>query len=147
MCTKQFVAIFSLLIGCIALAGGTPQDKGAQNPAAPGAAEAQQSPAQLRQQLIATAEEGRRMAEETYRSGQGSTADILAWTQRWVEARLAAATNHQERLDALRDGVKVAQDREKDMQGRQRAGIAMPTDLVAAKYMRIQAELALANEK
>jgi len=97
--------------------------------------------------LDATAEEGRRMAEQTYRAGQGSTDQMLAWTQRWVEARLAAATDHQGRLDALKDGVKVAQDREKDVQMRQRAGMATPTDLIAAKYMRIQAELALANEK
>jgi hypothetical protein len=33
------------------------------------------------------------------------------------------------------------------MEGRQRAGIATPTDLITARYMRIQAELALASEK
>ena len=81
------------------------------------------------------------------RRGQGTADQMLEWTQRSVEARLAAATNHQERLDALRDGLKVAQDREKDMEGRQRAGIATPSDLITAKYMRIQAELALANEQ
>jgi outer membrane murein-binding lipoprotein Lpp len=147
MYTRRFVGVFALLIGCIALAGGTPQEKAAQNQAASGVAEAQQSPAQLHQQLIATAEDGRRIAEEAYRAGVGSTSDMLAWSQRWVEARLAAATNHQERLDALRDGVKVAQDREKDVQARQHAALATPSDVIAARYMRIQAELALANEK
>src|SRR3569833_1338475 len=90
MFTRRFVGDFSLLIGCIALAGGTPQKQDA-----PAAAEAQTSPAQLRQQLISTAEEGRRLAEQNYRAGQGSTSDMLAWSQRWVEARLAAASNHQ----------------------------------------------------
>jgi outer membrane protein TolC len=142
MYTKRFIGFFILLVGCIALAGGTPQEQRTT-----GAAEAQKSPVELRQQLIATAEEGRRMAEQMYRAGQGTTDQMLAWTQRWVEARLAAATNHQERLEALKDGLKLAQDREKDVQMRQQAGLVTPTDLVAAKYMRIQAELALANEK
>ena len=143
MYTRRFVGVFALLVGCIALAGGTPQNRGETG----AAADAQKTPAELRQQLVATAEEGRKMAEEIYRAGQGSSDQMLEWTQRWVEARLAAATDHQGRLDALKDGVKVAQDREKDVQMRQRAGMATPTDLIAAKYMRIQAELALANEK
>ena len=143
MYTRRFVGVFALLVGCMALAGGTPQNPGEAGAAAGG----QKTAAELRQQLVATAEEGRKMAEEIYRAGQGSSDQMLAWTQRWVEARLAAATDHQGRLDALKDGVKVAQDREKDVQMRQRAGMATPTDLIAAKYMRIQAELALANEK
>ena len=142
MYMKRFASVFALLIGCIALAGGTPQ-----NQATPGAADAQKSPTELRQQLVKTAEDGRRTAEEAYRAGQGTADQMLAWTARWAEARLAAATTRQERLEALKDAVKVAEDREHDAQARQRAGMATPTDTIAARYTRIQAELALATEQ
>jgi hypothetical protein len=142
MLTRRFIGVLLLLGGCIALAGGQ-QEKQPLT----GAPEAQKTAAELRQQLVATAEEGRRVAEGAYRAGQGTADQMLAWTARWAEARLAAATNRQERIDALKEAVKGAQDRERDAQGRQRAGIATPTDLLAARYARIEAELALATEQ
>ena len=140
MFTKRLVCVGSFLICCIAMAGG--QERQPRE----GAADVPKTPDELRQQLVATAEEGRRTAEQAYRAGLGTADEMFAWMTRWTEARLAAASDRQGRLDALKDAVKVAEQREHDVQGRQRAGMATQTDLIAARYMRLQAELALVSE-
>lgn len=139
--TKRTAVVASVAICCIALiAGGQ-----AQPPATTAAA--QKTPEELLKQMIATAEDGRRMAEEAYRMGLNNADDLFVWNTRLTEARLAAATDKKSRVEVLQDSLKVAQEREHAVQARQRAGLALPTDLVTARYMRLQAELALAKEQ
>ena len=141
---KRTISLAALLICCIGMIGG--------GQAPPAAAQAggdagQKTAAELQQQLIAAAEEGRGMAKQAYFAGQGSLDDVNAWTKRWIAARLLAATNKQSRIEILSEGVKAAQEWEDNVKGQNAAGVARPSDIVAARYIRIEAELALATER
>jgi outer membrane protein TolC len=138
MFMKQMACVIGLIICSPAFAA----DQKKPEPAA-----AASTPAELQKQLIATANDGRRLASEAYRSGQGTEQEVLSWTRRWLDARLKAATTKQERIAILIEAVRVAKEQEGDLRKRQDAGIAKSTDIVAAHYDRIEAELALAMEQ
>ena len=140
---KRTISLAALLICCIGMIGSQQAPPAAQA----GGEAGQKTAAELLPQLIAAAEEGRGMAKQAYFAGQGSQDDVNAWTKRWIAARLLAATNKQSRIEILTVGVKAAQEWEDNVKGQHAAGIARPADVVAARYIRIEAEIALATER
>src|SRR3569623_393127 len=103
MTRLQILAHTLLPVFCLLLTAGGPAPQ-ATAPAA------KATPADLKAQLIAAAEEGRRLAQSAYASGQGSVEEGNVWTARGIQARLLAAPDRQSRLAILAEGVKAAQD-------------------------------------
>jgi hypothetical protein len=105
------------------------------------------SAAELQKQLIATAAEGQRLAEEANRAGVGSTEETFAWVRRLSEARMRAATTKEQRIEILTDAVRMAKAQEAHAQAAFGTGSIRASEPLAARYHRIEAELALAAEQ
>jgi len=121
----------------------------AQNPTAgqPQDQPAQKNAADLVPQLIATAAEGIADAKEHFRAGVGDKDEVYHWTTRWIDARLLGATDKQSRVAIRINGLKAVEEWEKDVDAQYKVGVVRHTQVIEARYARLEAELALANER
>jgi len=123
--------------------------RGSAQQVAPPAAQPAESKAkaELVSQLIATAEEARKQAQELYRAGQGTVQEVHVWTMRLADARLLAAKDKKSRIEILTARVTAAEEMEKDATGRLTMGLVRHIDAIDARFARIQAQIDLANEE
>jgi hypothetical protein len=109
-------------------------------------AEKPSSVAELLQSRIDTAAEGMRLSEQRYQHGMSTGVDTAVWVQRCTDARLDATEDKQQRLAIMREAVDAMKNHESLVTRMFQAGTnASQTDVLAARYDRLNAELRLAR--
>jgi Sigma-70, region 4 len=80
-------------------------------------------------------------------TGRAPLRDAADWSRKWVLAELDRTDRRAERLAALQAHLDRMKRNEKEQETRFEAGQLPETDVAAARYARIEAELWLAEEK
>lgn len=73
--------------------------------------------------------------------GTARPAELLGWSERWLDAELALAEKKVDRVAALAAHVRRTRELEKLITAFNRTGASMRDDVEAATYYRVQAEI------
>ena len=84
---------------------------------------------------------------QEYLEGRASAEQVHQWSQRWMNAEREVNSKKAEQLEALKSHVNRMQQLEKAAQDRLRTGKGLPSDVSAAEYHRLEAELALSRQR
>jgi hypothetical protein len=84
---------------------------------------------------------------QEYLEGRASAEQVNQWSQRWLNAEREVSSKKADQLEALRTHVSRMQQLEKAAQDRLRVGKGLPSDISAAEYHRVDAELAYSRAK
>ena len=84
---------------------------------------------------------------QEYLEGRATAEQVHQWSQRWMNSEREVNSKKAEQLEALKSHVNRMQQLEKAAQDRLRAGKGLPSDVCAAEYHRLEAELALSRQK
>jgi outer membrane protein TolC len=101
----------------------------------------------VQRQRLETAREGVKLAEQAYAQGTTDVTGLLEWQHRVTATELALAKTKEQRVAALQGEVERARNAEAQVSERAKAGLATPLDALTAKYERLGAEAALAEEQ
>jgi outer membrane protein TolC len=104
------------------------------------------SVAELLKARVDAAADGMRLSQERYRAGMCTGLEVDVWVQRWTDARIESAQTKEQRLAIMREGVAAMKEHESNVTKMFQAGLnAGQTEVTAAKYERLGAELRLAR--
>jgi hypothetical protein len=118
-----------------------------QPPAAPSAPEGKRPPWELARAKVDAAHRTCKALAEEFLEGKTSVDQIHQWSQRMLNAQLEASKKKEEQTTAREDHITRMQQLEQLAQKRFEKGKGLASDLSAAEYYRLDAELALSKFK
>lgn len=126
-------AAFALCVVLLALTLVSAEPK----PAAP------EVPRKLLEERLTSARSCYELALARYQQGQAEQGDLLVWSENWLGSELQLEPRQAERVQSLRNHLDRVRNVERIARARQEAAQGHQTDVLAAKFYRLGAEIRL----
>ena len=98
-------------------------------------------PKELLQKRVEAARKVWEQNKTQIQNRQGLPAELVGWSERWLDAELALYDKESDRVKALKDHLDRAREVEKIAVGFARTGQGRQADADAATYYRLEAEI------